>query len=148
MKVFLDANVLVSVLNKEYPRFSHTSRVLGLADTAQFTLYTSSLCLAIGYYFASKKSGNAMAKRKLAILADKLSIAEISASAVRQALNNDRVSDVEDGFQYYAAREVGCQCIVTDNVSDFYFGDLDVLRAEDFLIAHVYGKKLTNKKGT
>ena len=30
MKLFLDANVLVSVLNKEYPSFTYTSRILSL----------------------------------------------------------------------------------------------------------------------
>ena len=31
MKVFVDANILVSVVNKEYPLFPYTSRILSLA---------------------------------------------------------------------------------------------------------------------
>ena len=55
MKIFLDANVLVSVLNKEYPLFTYTSRITSLADKTNFTLYTSPVCLAIAFYFAEKK---------------------------------------------------------------------------------------------
>ena len=41
MKTFLDANILVSVLNKEYPLFSTTSRILSLSDRNNFVLYHS-----------------------------------------------------------------------------------------------------------
>jgi len=58
MKIFLDANILVSVLNKEYPVFSYSSRVLSLADNTKFKVYTSPLCLAIAFYFAEKKTNN------------------------------------------------------------------------------------------
>ena len=56
MKVFLDANILISVLNKEYPVFTFSSRVLSLADNSKYKFYTSPLCLAIAYYFAEKSA--------------------------------------------------------------------------------------------
>jgi len=31
MKVFVDANILVSVLNKEYPLFTYSARILSLS---------------------------------------------------------------------------------------------------------------------
>ena len=55
MKVFVDANILVSVLNKEYPIYTYTSRILSLADNPAFEVYTSPICLAIAFYFAEKK---------------------------------------------------------------------------------------------
>ncbi len=57
MKVFLDANILVAVLNKEYPLFSSAARNLSLADNSRFDLCTSRLYLAIVFYFSGKKSG-------------------------------------------------------------------------------------------
>ena len=54
MKIFLDANILVSVLNKEYPVFINSSRIISLADNARFRLYTSPICLAIAFYFSEK----------------------------------------------------------------------------------------------
>ncbi len=55
MKVFVDANVLVSVLNKEYPLFTQSARILSLAGSKNFEIYTSPICLAIAFYFAEKK---------------------------------------------------------------------------------------------
>ena len=64
MRIFLDANILVSVLNKEYPLFSYTARILSLADSRKFTVYISPVCLAIAFYFAEKKSGTQLAKKE------------------------------------------------------------------------------------
>ncbi|MGW8122867.1 type II toxin-antitoxin system VapC family toxin [Roseivirga echinicomitans] len=135
---FVDANVLVSVLNKEYPLFTYSSRVLSMANQNGFKLYTSSLCLAIGFYFASKKCGEAEAKRKIQLLCNYLSIAQIDEHAVKSALNNAKVNDLEDGFQYYAAVEVNCNCIITENLSDYYFSKIPILSSEQFLKTHVF----------
>ena len=54
----------MSVLNKDYPLFTYSARVLSLADNKNFTLYTSPVCLAITFYFAEKKSGTQLAKKK------------------------------------------------------------------------------------
>ena len=67
IKVFADANILVSVLNKELPLFSFTSRILSLADHPRFRIYTSPVCLAIAFYFAAKKHGSS-AKQKVELL--------------------------------------------------------------------------------
>ena len=75
MRIFLDANILVSVLNKEYPVFPYSSRVLSLADSKKFMVWTSPICLAIAFYFAEKKSGTVLAKQKIEILVNKINIA-------------------------------------------------------------------------
>jgi predicted nucleic acid-binding protein len=64
MNIFLDANILVSVLNKEYPLFTYSSRILSLIDSKRFRVYTSPICLAIAFYFAEKKCGNKIALQK------------------------------------------------------------------------------------
>ncbi len=68
MRIFLDANILVYVLNKKFPVFPYSSRILSLAADPKFSLYSSPVCLAIAFYFAEKKSGTAVAKKKIEIL--------------------------------------------------------------------------------
>ena len=138
LKAFVDANVIVSVLNKEYPIFTYSSRVLSSASLKGVELYTSPLCLAIGFYFATKKSGRQMAKQKLSLMNEHLSIARIDKTAVDKALLDPKVEDVEDGFQYYAAVEAGCKCIVTENLDDFYFSEIPVLSSEQFLKTYIF----------
>lgn len=133
MKLFLDANILVSVFNKEYPLFTYSSRVLSLADREKFQLFTSPMCLAIAFYFAEKKSGAETAKNKIQTLISKIDIAETGKDAVAKTIQNTKINDFEDGIEYYAALNAGCQCIVTEDIDDFYFAEMEVMRAEQFL---------------
>jgi predicted nucleic acid-binding protein len=144
-KVFIDANVLVAVLNKEYPVFAAAARLLSLADLPQHKLCTTALCLAIAFYFAEKKSGRLKAREKLAVLAAKLHVVPCDEAAVSGALSNKAVLDFEDGMQYYAAVFAGCTHIVTENVSDFYFGTLPVHTCHQYLTDVVRQQQPTAK---
>lgn len=136
MNVFLDANILVSVLNKEIPLFSYTSRILSL-NPKKFKLFTSPICLAIAFYFAEKKSGTKDAKSKIQLLVQHIEIADANKDGVLLAAQNKSISDFEDGLEYYAALHAGCSCIVTEDVKDFYFSEIEVLNAEAFIVKYV-----------
>ena len=142
MNVFIDANILVSVLNKEYPLFTYTSRILSLSGSREFILSTSPVCLAIAFYFAEKKYKSVVAKQKIALLCDHIKIAEANAAAVKNCLQNPAIKDFEDGLEYYAALESGCQCIITEDTSDFYFSKIEVLNSHDFFLKYMAKTKL------
>lgn len=133
MKVFIDANVLVAVLNRQYPLFPHAARILSLSDNPRFKVYTSPICLAIAFYFAEKKSGTQQAKAKISILANKLKITKTDVETVQNAAANKAIHDFEDGLEYYAALQASCQVIVSEDVSDFYFSEIPVHNCEAFL---------------
>lgn len=133
MKIFLDANIIVSVLNKEYPLFNQTARILSLAGSTKFQFYTSPICLAIAFYFASKKVNEAKAKEKIALLCQHIKIADADQSGVEKALANKKVHDLEDGFEYYSALRVACDLILTENKEDFYFSEIEIMNASEFI---------------
>ncbi len=132
MKIFLDANILVAILNKEYPTFSLAARILSLADQPKYLFYTSPVCLAIAFYFAEKKTSSSIAKNKIKILLEHIEIAENLKGAIIKTLENKKIHDFEDGIEYYAAEKAGCDCILTENLKDFYFADLEVLDCKGF----------------
>ena len=131
MKIFLDANILVSVLNKEYPLFSHSSRILSLSDNKSFEVFTSPLCLAIAYYFAEKKNKKT-ARQKIGLLCKKLSVSAVTGNVVQKTVNNPAIQDFEGGLDYYAAMESKCRCIITEDADDFYFSAIEVLSCKAF----------------
>lgn len=133
MKVFLDANVLVSVLNKEYPLFPHSARIFSLADQLRYQLYTTPICLAISFYFAEKKSGAGLAKRKMEVLSSKLHIASVDSIEVSRAVSDPSVVDFEDGLEYYSALQHECQAIITEDSEGFYFSEIPVYDCKKFL---------------
>ena len=141
MKIFLDANVLVTVLCNEYPRFGACARVLSLCDDKRFQVYTSPLCLAIGAYFAGKKNGKKTVRNKIALLAEKLRITSMDEESTRRALANPKITDIEDGMQYYSAEKAGCTSIVSYDKRDFHFSDVEVLDAQEFLLKYAVKRK-------
>ncbi|MFD2287325.1 PIN domain-containing protein [Pedobacter petrophilus] len=137
LRIFLDANVLVSVLNKEYPLFTYSSRILSLASHPKFEVYTSPLCLAIAFYFAEKKHGAAIAKQKINLLCQHIKIAENLSDGVSDTLSNKKIHDFEDGLDYYAAQQKDCKCIITEDIEDFHFSDIEVLNCQAFFKRHL-----------
>ncbi len=133
MRLFVDANIIVSVLNKEYPLFSTTARILSLSEREGFDVFTSPVCLAIAFYFAEKKYKRTRAKEQIDLLCSHVRIAPVTVTGISAALANKKVLDFEDGMEYYAALESGCNCIITEDTGDFYFSDIEVINSRDFL---------------
>jgi predicted nucleic acid-binding protein len=133
MKVFLDANVLVAVVNKEYPLFSYASRILSATERKNLQIFTSPICLAIAFYFAEKKSGATLAGRKIALLVSHIHIASTNREAVLNTIKNKNITDFEDGLEYYSAIESGCRTIVTEDQGDFHFSEIEVLNCREFM---------------
>ena len=133
MRVFVDANIIVTVLNKEYPLFPYAARLLSLCTVSKTKIYTSSICLAIAFYFAEKKHGSKVAKEKIQKLVEHLLIAPCGAEEVRNAVSDKKVIDVEGGFEYYAALGAKADYIVTEDKKDFYFSTIAVLNTHEFL---------------
>lgn len=140
MKIFVDANVLVAVLNHQYPLFTHAARILSLVEAARYEVYTSPICLAIAFYFAEKQSGTLRAKEKIALLSEKLKITYTGGETVKLAAHNSAVHDFEDGLEYYSAVLSGCDTIITEDMEDFYFSEIPVYNCEGF-IKEVVGKR-------
>lgn len=133
MKIFLDANVLLAVLNKEYPLFSYASRILSAADRKDFQIFTSPICLAIAFFFAEKKSGATLAGKKIALLVSHIQVAPTNSEAVLNTISNNKIVDFEDGLEYYSAIESGCHAIVTVDQGDFYFSEIEVLNCREYM---------------
>jgi predicted nucleic acid-binding protein len=137
MRFFLDANILVSVLNKEYPLYPYTARILSNTGSKKMTLVTSTICLAIAFYFAEKKHGQVLAKSKINLLAENLEIADCGKKEAVLASQNKKIHDFEDGLEYYAALHSKCAGIISCDTDDFYFSDIEVLTPELFFKKYI-----------
>lgn len=143
MNIFIDANILISVLNKEYPSFTYTSRILSLVNNSRFKIFTSPLCLAIAFYFAEKKNKKT-ARQKINLLIAHLSVTTVNAAVVDEVKNNKSIHDFEDGLQYYSALVHQCDCIITQDTDDFYFSEIPVWDPALF-IKNTFQQQLSRK---
>lgn len=78
-----------------------------------------------------------MAKKKLEMLVNNLKIALVDRKVTEYAIQNKTVHDFEDGLEYYSAENVNCECIITEDKSDFYFSKIEVLDSRAFLEKYV-----------
>ena len=74
-----------------------------------------------------------MAKSKMQLLISKINVAGMDQRSVQDAIGNSSIHDFEDGMEYYAALNSGCDCIITEDINDFFFSEIEVLRADEFL---------------
>lgn len=131
--VFVDANILVAVLTKEYPLFTYAARILSLADQDRFEIVCSPLSIAIAAYFSEKKNGVTKTRSKIDLLLKHVAIATTDHDVVLKVFENKRIIDIEDGLQYYSALQAYCAFIVTEDVGDYFFSEIPVYTAADFL---------------
>lgn len=132
-RLFLDANVLVSLLLKEYPSYTWSARLLSMAERPSIELVTTPVVIAIAYYFSEKKHGTVQAHQRIARLTEYLSVCPVSEHHVNAALKHSKPVDLEDAIQYHAAIDYGCTLLVTDNKADFWYSDIPVLNAKEAL---------------
>jgi predicted nucleic acid-binding protein len=134
VKIFLDANIIVAVLNNEYPRFDLAARILSLASSKKYILCTSALAISIAYYFSSKKSGAKIAYQKIKHLSEHLGMSVNKSKDLIHLFNNNKIKDIEDGLEYWSAKHYGCKFIISYDIHDFYFSDIEVLTPKEFLL--------------
>ncbi|HCY40781.1 MAG TPA: twitching motility protein PilT [Prolixibacteraceae bacterium] len=134
MRRFIDANILFATLNKEYPLFTWSSRLLSLQGKHNIELFISPLCLAIAFYFSSKKSGEKRQEKKIEMLRQHIRITTIDQNITDQAIQNKLIHDFENGLEYYSAIQNKCNCIITENQKDFYFIEIEAIGCEAYIM--------------
>ena len=134
MRIFVDANVLIAVLNKEYPRFDEAARVLSLSGKRPYRIYVSAVSLAIAWYFAEKKSGSKLAAQKFEVLLKHIEVTPCGADEIKRLNSYMPGIDWEDGLQVSSAQSAGCDAIVTFDLKDYYFSPIPFFSPKNLLL--------------
>ena len=132
-RIFLDTNIIIDALLERKEWMDDVFRILSLAESGEIEAYCSSLSLATAYYFMER------AKMPHEILIGKLDTfcqvcipTTVDASVVRQAIQSE-FSDFEDALQYFSAKTVNADIILTRNIKDFAASEIPVMTAEHYL---------------
>jgi predicted nucleic acid-binding protein len=131
--IYLDVNVIVSIINNELNSVADCLKILSLADNPKFKVHISPITLAIGFYFAEKKKGREGANKIIQLLSTKLIILPNKDTHVHKVFLDSRIHDFEDGLHYQAAIEAKCNAIITYNKADFYYSDIAIATPKEYL---------------
>ena len=134
-KLFVDSNVLITILQNKQPFFSSCARILSLNSLSNHRLFTTTLALGTSFYYAEKLFNKVgLAKKKVCELASVFNISPCNQTAVDRTVAEIAIHDFEDGLQYFSALDERCTAIITYNIKDYYFSEIPVFTPEDYLI--------------
>ena len=133
MRVFLDTNILLDIIEGRQQFLLASSNVFDLGIKGQIEMFATPLTFANCVYTARKNVGYEQAISGLRSLKSYVKIAVMDDVQVTEALGSD-MPDFEDMLQYKAAVSAKCDVIITrDKKRHFPSNGIPVLSPEDFL---------------
>ena len=119
LKVFVDSDVIIDFLIDRQPHAVASSKIFDLCDKRLITIFASSLCINNVHYIVKKVVGDKKAREIINDLLDLMTVIEVSAKDLRNAVQSDFI-DFEDAIQYSTAQRVSeIKAIVTRNIKDY-----------------------------
>ena len=131
MKVFLDTNIVIDLLDKREPFYIDAVKLFTLAYQKKITLFVSPITYATASYLLRKHGKEGM--RKLLNNFRQLSQITTADERVVDAALASSFDDYEDALQYYSALTRNVDVIVTRNKKDFTSASIPVLSPAELL---------------
>lgn len=132
LKVLIDLNVVLDVLQRREPFYDMSAGVLAAAETGMVEGWIAAHSLTTLFYLLARYQSAERARVALTDLLTFLSVAAVDQVVIEQALNLP-YPDVEDAVQMMAAVRSGVRYLVTRNVRDYGMGPLPVLQPVELL---------------
>jgi len=135
MRLFLDANVLIDVIDASRPHSRSSAALFAklIEQQDRYDLFTSCDLLTTVYYLTRKHLDRQEALQKITILNRTLTLIEFGNAEVDEAISlmerYPEYADLEDTIQYVIARKKGCDYIVT-NDQGFVSQDIPLLNSD------------------
>lgn len=131
--IFVDANIVVDLLCVRRPWFTEAQKLYSLAENGEIDLYCSSLTLAtVSYIMGKYKIGHQDIMESVEHFCRVCKPTIVDADVVRRAIHSE-FEDFEDALQYFSAKTVNADLIITRNLKDFAPSEIPVMTAEDYL---------------
>ena len=118
MRLLIDANILLDVLQKREPYFHDSSLIWKLCETDSVEGYVSSLTIANLIYVMRKELAPEKIKEVLTQLKLIFKLTDLTVSDITGAAEM-KWKDFEDAGQSAIAERIHEDCIITRNVKDF-----------------------------
>jgi len=144
MKVFLDANILVDIVDNSRVLSKESAQLFEffIQNDENYELYTSCDLLTTVYYLTKKPLGKVNALQQIKIFNQTIYVIAFANDEIDEAITlmerNMKYFDLEDTIQYVMARKEKCDYIIT-NDKKFASGDVPVLSSKDALGKFIQG---------
>jgi predicted nucleic acid-binding protein len=135
MRVFLDTNILLDVIESRTGLVEESAAVLTLAEVLQVDLYIAWHSLATIYYLIRRGRSEQAAMTEVDQILAWANVAPVDSRSAARARNLN-FPDFEDAMQCVCAENCLAEFIVTRNTRDFTSSPIPVLSPSEFLTRH------------
>lgn len=118
MRLLIDANILLDVLQKREPYVHDSTLIWKLCETESTEGYVSALTVANLVYVMRKELSAEMIEEVIQKLRLIFQFTDLSVSDLTRA-SEMKWSDFEDAVQSATAERIHADCIITRNIRDF-----------------------------
>lgn len=132
MKLFLDTNIVLDLLQYREPWVHDTLVLFQLAKEKRVELIVTDLTFVNVVYIAGKNVDKKKLNETLIGLKKYLTIVPIGDACIEQALSGDYV-DFEDAVQCFAAKREKVDYILSRDEKGFYMSEIPVMNVTEFL---------------
>lgn len=132
MRLLIDGNIVLDVLQKRKPHFKNSSKIWKLCETEQVEGYISSLTFANLVYVMRKEITPETIEDILKKLFLIFHFTELSISDMTNAAKM-KWNDFEDALQASTAERIHANYLITRNVKDFKKSKVMALTPTEFL---------------
>jgi len=136
-KVFIDSDVILDVATGRMPFVEQSKTALALIENGYALGVVSSNSITNIYYVLRKISSNEKARDFIKTILKYISVITVDHDSILTA-RESKFMDFEDGVQNYCALKNQCDLILTRNIKDYTFSELQVLEPKDFVA--LYGQ--------
>jgi len=134
MNIFLDTNVFADAfLNRDD---GSAKRALKFLEEQNIELFLNDISIINITYILRKEFSRYEISKIIDELLLKHNIVSVSAKIIEDA-NHSKFKDFEDGVQYFSAKEIDADLIISNNSKDFKMSDINVLTPKEFCLVYV-----------
>ncbi|MBU1668754.1 PIN domain-containing protein [bacterium] len=133
-RVYIDTNVFLDSYLKRDNGFAN--RVFSFLENREIEIYLNDISIINIAYILKKEFSNDEIKEKIDFMTKQYNVICASSTIIEDANNSD-FKDFEDGVQYFCAKKIKADLIISRNKKDFETSDIDVLKPNEFTVLYI-----------
>ena len=135
IRLFLDTNIVMDLLDKRAPFCDDAARLFAEAYHKRLQLIVSPITYATASYLLSKHNSPEVVRNLLANFRQLSHVAATDERVIDDSIAS-QFDDFEDALQYYTAIKAKADYIITRNGKDFESSKIPVMTAAEYLAAN------------
>lgn len=133
MNILIDTNIVLDFLLKREPHIKNTEMIFKACKEFKINGFIAAHSIPDIFYIMRKSYTLYELKEIIKLLADFITIVDLTEKMILSALSEHNFSDFEDSLQDECAQEINADFIITRNTKDFEYSKVKAIEPNEFI---------------